>query len=464
MSSDIFDPTRLVDAVQASSSAADHPLPFASSILKTVYLCGLYKEEGHDVRCRLLVVHSFGAGEDFDTLRFVDPIPLSVPALRRLSLATSDPHAVFVVDCSGSEPVIVGFGRRTAASAYLSAMGFSRHPHYEVACTASGIVDLSVGETAARFARDRYIKPDLWRAVSAAVHDQSARTLVNRVAFPGIEGWIGYSMGHGAGITEPTLFGLHKETLIAEARQVARPLLTEYLDDLVREIRNTGRGGALLVLTEIASAGNRQLMTGTHVARPHKRYRDELWNAGVLNAFDWMVHLRMADLGKMVLINEEAMPPKAWIRKIGLDGFGKAIDTQTNDAKRVAQLTAIDGAVVVNGFLSPLMFGAKFATVDIRQLPEVVARKVSERGMRHRSMAATVSVIPESAGIVVSQDGDATVFVNRGGVMCCHQEAEESSSEPNPCCHNASTARIQRLHELMLEIMKRLEHEDDASS
>jgi DNA integrity scanning protein DisA with diadenylate cyclase activity len=175
-----------------------------------------------------------------------------------------------------------------------------------------------------------------------------------------------------------------------------------------------------------------------------------------------MLHLKMADLNKLLVLGE-TKSAKEWIRTVGLPGFGDAINVQSTDAKRVAQLSAIDGAVVLNSLLSPVMFGAKFASVEIGALPEAVRGVVAKRGMRHRSMAATVALLPESSGVVVSQDGDITVFANRDGSVCCHQEEEGPSLGGNPSCRHLEEARVPRLHEALINIMKNMENNRGAN-
>jgi hypothetical protein len=109
------------------------------------------------------------------------------------------------------------------------------------------------------------------------------------------------------------------------------------------------------------------------------------------------------------------------------------------------------------------MFGTKLAMVEISGLPKSIRNIASGRGMRHRSMAATVAAIPDSSGVVVSQDGDATFFCNRHGSLCGHQE-EYFSSEENAVCQHLDEVRAPRLHELLIPIMKNNEQKRSPSA
>lgn len=461
-STEIFDSEKLLALLEADDADRD-VLASAPAILNAVYLCSLYKEEGRELHCRLIVAVDLKADSDFDILRLTHPIPLSALALRRLSPATTESASAFVIDASGNVPHIVGLGCLTSVSHLLRALGCGGSPVYEVACRGPGIVEISLKGRSARFTRDRYTRRNLWLAASATLRETAVDALVNRVIYPGIEGWIGYSMGHSVGVTDPGLFALHKPTMQAESPTFARTALAAYTADLVDSIRATGAGGAVLILPGSDAPEVLQNITGTPVMRAHKRYRGELWNAGVLNAFEWMVHMRMAHLGKVVAPKEvkpieewmiSPPDPNHWIHSVGIPGFGQALEIQANDAKRVAQLTAIDGAVVMNNLLSPVMFGAKFATVDVAHLPIAIQATVAERGMRHRSMAATVGALGDSSGIVVSQDGDVTVFVNHAGSICYHREDDDPLALPEQACVHTSSPRVPKSEDLLIAILQ----------
>jgi hypothetical protein len=461
MDSQIFDPKKLVDLLWATAGMNENAVVSAQAIVTAVYLCSLYREEAREVRFRLLAVEGLADEDDgsFDLLRLAEPIEITVSSLRRLAFATKVPDDFFVVDVSGNQPRIVGLGCLTGVSLLLEALDLRHQPHYEVACMGPCIVELSRGDRTARFARDRYTIPDLWLPASATLHNASVEALVQRVVHPGIRGWIGYSKGHSVGVTDPHLFCLHHEALKAEAPAVARTVIVGYISQLVAQIRTLGYGGAVLILPQEPGMDTPESITGTAVLPADKRYRGELWNAGMLNMFEWMLHLRMACIDKIIApkdvksLEERARnPPNVaeWIGNIGLPGCSSAQEVQDRDAERVAQLTAIDGALVLNGLLSPIMFGAKFAKVDINAVPEPTRIRVSKRGMRHRSMAATVSTLRESSGIVVSQDGDVSTFANRDGHVCCHQEEEQLGLVTDSACSHVGAPSVPRAHEWIL--------------
>lgn len=448
MNPEMFSSRKMITLFQkVAHLGADH-LASASLILDSAYTCSLYKEEGRDVRCRLIVLKEVDYDE-FDLLPLGTPVTLDVPTLRGLAFATTDNHSAFVVECRGELPQIVGFGRWKAIYEYIAAMGQKSRPFYEVTTLAPGVLELHAAGATVRFERDTYKVPDIWAAASAAIHAKSVKHLVERAAFPGSAGWIGYSMGRGAGITDPKKFRLHHESLVIEGSTPARIALTEYLCEIIERIRQIHSGGALLILAGAEIPVIDFVSSGHAIRRIDKRYRGELWNAGALNTFDWMLHVQMAHLEKMVISSNELSPHK-WIRDKGLDGLRQAAEQQKVDAVRVSQLTAIDGGLVMNGLLSPIMFGAKFLAVDPSVLPMKVRQSIAGRGMRHRSMAATVASVPESTGVVISQDGDVTIFTNRRGSIRCHTEHRvHHPKSGNP--------KVPRAGELLVKIMVDLE-------
>jgi hypothetical protein len=241
MSSHLFNPTFLLDQLQTRSGETVRSYDAVSAVLTNVYQCSLYKEETRDVRCRIIIVQELPREQDFDLLRLAQPVALSVAALRRLSFATVDPDSVIVVDCRGTEPSVIGFGNATATLSYFYALEIYKRP-YEIACLAPGVVELSAHEITVRFARDKYVIPELHQAVSCAVPSVSVTNMVKRVAFPGKYGLMNYSMGRSVGLPDPEKFRLHHAALQAEAPGPARWALSNYVGGLVEEIRRIGAG------------------------------------------------------------------------------------------------------------------------------------------------------------------------------------------------------------------------------
>jgi hypothetical protein len=243
-------------------------------------------------------------------------------------------------------------------------------------------------------------------------------------------------MGHGTGILDPKLFAEHRLTFKAEAPEAGRRALSEYAVRLVKMIREIGVGGSVLILPSLDANSMETLMSGYSLSDSEERFRGELWNAGVLKHFEWLLHFRMAYLGILAFLFEpDSVPsPVDWIKSTGRSGLIEASQNAETDAKRLAQLSAIDGGLVLNCLFRPLIFGAKFKRVDITSLQAQIVDQLAMRGMRHRSLAATVAAIPGSGGVVVSQDGDVTVFSNQNNVVCCHHEEIGIDSEISFTC------------------------------
>ena len=90
----------------------------------------------------------------------------------------------------------------------------------------------------------------------------------------------------------------------------------------------------------------------------------------------------------------------------------------------VASLTQVDGAVVFSKSLRLLAFGAMITAgtwTDVREVSRHDGREEvleweerSLHGMRHQSAIDFVAAVPGSLAIVVSEDGDISVFSRQG--------------------------------------------------
>jgi len=432
-----FDPSALVRAFQERTGQTLRVPSLVADVLSCAYQCSLYREEAREIQSRILIIQDQKDLEHLDLLPFVVPLPLTTQTLRRLAFAAADSGGMLVADCRGKEVLIIGLATVQPTMAVFKALQIQLPP-CEIALLETGVVELTGHGGAIRFSRDKIVIPALHATVPCAIPEASMESIIRRFLHPGISGWINYSMGRHVGIFDPKLFAEHRARFQAEAPDAGRRALSDYAVRLVRGIREIGVGGAVLILPSLDATGLETLMSGHSLGNPEERYRGELWNAGVLNHFEWLLYFRLAYLGILPLLFEpDSTPtPSDWIRSTGRSGLADASENAEVDAKRVAQLSAIDGGLVLNCLFRPLIFGTKFKRVDITSLQSQIVNQLMMRGMRHRSLAATVAAIPGSGGIVVSQDGDVTVFGNQNGVVCCHHEEVGIESEvPFDCSH-----------------------------
>jgi hypothetical protein len=90
----------------------------------------------------------------------------------------------------------------------------------------------------------------------------------------------------------------------------------------------------------------------------------------------------------------------------------------------VAALTRVDGAVVISRLLRLVAFGAKIAAEPFTDVREHVRRAnqvqvlpwdgLAMRGARHQSAVNFVAAVPGAIAVVISQDGDTSVFSSQG--------------------------------------------------
>jgi hypothetical protein len=422
-----------------------------AAVLTHVYHSSLYREEAREVRCRVILVED-PSGSHLDLLPFASPIPLSAAALRRLSVAV-EPGSVIVVTFGAEAPEIVGYATPTMLTTYLELLGVHARP-YEIGCLAPGVVELTANDTTVRYAREKYVTPALGAFVHAVIPPHSPRVLAARLLDPDAGDDSPYTRGRSAGPIDPDELRQDPATLMAAASWAAAWALEQYVVSLVQEIRAIGAGGSVLVLPTADAQPWTHLMSGHGLGRAHERYGDELWNAGVHNSFEWLLHLRMASLGRLLLARRVNRQTAAdWIAAEGTQGFLDAGEVARADARRVARLSALDGALVVNHVFRPVAFGAKLKRVDISGLPPDVQAALETSGMRHRAIAATVGAITNAGGVVVSQDGDVTLFANTNGVVCSHHEEQHGRGDAAFPCGHAGTRAGTRAPEWLMDIL-----------
>jgi hypothetical protein len=451
MTATLFDPHAMLDLLQEHSGEAVTNREAVSTVLTHVYHASLYKEESREVRCRVLLIDDAADGY-LDLLPFASPVPLNAASLRRLSVGAVEPDSVIVVTCGGNTPAIAGYATPTALMTYFEVLGIRARP-YEIGCLSPGVVEVSANDTTVRFARDKYVTPVLRAMVPVVIPAHSPQVLVHRLLRSEARGRIAQSRGRSAGPIDADALEHEPQTLASEAAWAAAWTLEQYAASLVQQIRAIGVGGSLLVLPATDADPWQHLMSGHVIGNAHERYADELWNAGLYSSFEWLLHLRMAHLGRLLVRRADRLRPEEWIAHEGTQGFIDATELTRADARRVARLTALDGALVVNDVLRPVAFGAKFKQVDTAGLPVAVRAAIETRGMRHRALAATVAAIPNAGGVVVSQDGDVTLFANTNGVVCCHQEEQHARDETLAACGHAGSRAGIRAPEWLTDIL-----------
>ena len=128
------------------------------------------------------------------------------------------------------------------------------------------------------------------------------------------------------------------------------------------------------------------------------------YNWSILGYVHVRTHLLMLERDGTVILKdlEERTPQDAdmMLREIHLSMHDRQLGRY---AELSAQLSSVDGIVVMDRLLEPVIFGGLVnLPADFTDVPD--------KGARHRAGAYCASLIPGSVAIVVSQDGGVTAY------------------------------------------------------
>jgi hypothetical protein len=154
----------------------------------------------------------------------------------------------------------------------------------------------------------------------------------------------------------------------------------EALSEMVHRVATGGHGGTVLVVPDAAAS-------------------DEHWRALL------RIKYRSDDAAVWRLMRDVA---RAWEGKRGAPNLEAAESALSAGLRRMADLTAVDGALVVTDRMRILGFGAEVvseAAIDHVVRPDGTEDSVDSFGTRHRSAFRFCRAYPLAVAFVCSQDG-----------------------------------------------------------
>jgi hypothetical protein len=262
-----------------------------------------------------------------------------------------------------------------------------------VVVSVRGVGDLRVdhGTHAAVFNRDRYLVPTSDEQITSLISSSVPETL--------------------AVALEPRSVRLYEELCELPGFEAAyrrrsdprAPLhrhCARIVRSLAKSIRALGRGGSVLIVPDPARdlpevADRYHALEATYVSGPGQEWTGSLLEVlaseGIV-ARDGVAGTRLDD---------------PFLRRL-LEAHRQAEE----EIQQTAHLARADGAIVLDWLFSPLALGTKLKTRNSEALAPDVAGflRDREKGMRHRSMAFAVGSVRGSLGLVVSVDGECTLF------------------------------------------------------
>ncbi len=387
-----FDASSLLDAAQEHLAESDRlPWPPATTeLLDLLYETGLYREEGR-VPCGSFLLLPADATLNL-LVEFSQKPSVSVDWLRKVGSAFDPWETAFVIEGSNDGLRVRGIVSRQVAN-FVSGHAFE----WGAGC----VVEL-------RDVAELYVKNADGEAVFLKTACRRPATLIEvgtviPPAYLLISSW---DVQLRAGDLHRSLFTAEEQAdwvvradaplLLGIAHGLGQSLLK-----LARSARRLG-GGAGVLVTCAASL-------------------DELKCVDQANALksagdDWSGGLQESLACRAIDPADPPAPPPA-LKHPYTQHMLTSARMADDEVVRLCHATRIDGAVVLGPMLRPLGVGSKLLAEDAYpDLPPGVREFLESRkkGTRHKSIACATSRVSDSFGLVVSTDGDTTIFCRDG--------------------------------------------------
>lgn len=384
-----FDPAQLVRAVEARLPQGRGVPAVAAEILDLLFRASIHPEEGEVPRCAVAVMHPrLPCVADFSDVR------LDATWIRKVSAAFDPAHLLVAVDPDDAS-VARGVVERQFVE-FIASDVAGAGPTCWAEILGVARLALHVGDVSASSAGDR-VHATTWRdRVGFEVPEQLVAEAAAEVERAGVRATASWNSRR----SQRVLWRIRSDRLADAARLGLQCAIV----DLAARIRRHGRGGCVLLVPDSSSDAL------DSIARRRERFRPR---TPVLSVFPWAWGFAHGQLLRVLATDQEAPPSLELLEDVREDLLtaGRA---NSELMRRTADLTRVDGCVVLDSVLHPRAVAAKFESFQGSSVPPSVTAWLDERhaGMRHRSLASAVFSVAGALGLVVSQDGDATVFDN----------------------------------------------------
>ena len=377
-------------------------LPLAIS---QAYQASLEKNEGRHLKFALLLEHE--TYKSSATTRFHEPKPLDSMQLQSISAAFDPGESCLVVEHTNSQPFnlqIIGIAVRPFPELRLST---EWPPAIIVEAEAPGLISLEIGSLKAVFDKgviriankksleELPLNSSLpMKAITPTRFQPALRLGLQEVIDINEENWQNHKQEY--------------EQLVSDHWP---RLLSSAIESLIKKTRIKCHGGGFIFVPGDYS----------HVLKPSSG----VWfkeNCQVLT--HWLLRtLSIQGLftlglrGKFVTSGLDSFwqsNPQQWAKDILSSTFRDTLLNLDNAYATCAHLSEADGVTVLNHDFEILAFSVSIERIDL-ELPNDWVEYLKTRGNRHRSMANAIAALEGSVGIVISQDGYVTIFINRDG-------------------------------------------------
>jgi hypothetical protein len=374
--------------------------------LEIAYHASMLKNEGRNLRFALIfdLEGRRGGGQ---VQQFRHPIELTSKQLQSISTAFSPDSYCFVIAPSPrhqASPVIVGTVARPR-SAFPSPQLY--HPLVVIDVEAPGVIALSVGDAKAVFRRGEIHEPS--RGIQGISMIVEVNIFVEEVC--NAARLVDRSVLHsGPEILElvSRCRSLNEAEFRSILKRAARRIYDQTLQIIARKMVRSRCGGAVLLLPRL---GEREGLFhgGRWYQAPDLQIHRELTRVLALEGV-----YRFACMGKILSAGSPSSDldqAVSWANERIRPSLRSALAGLDQACQHCAELTQADGATVLGTDFGIEGFSAKLTSYQ-GILPEPLAVFLETRGNRHRSTAGAIAGQPGAIGLVVSQDGEITVFTH----------------------------------------------------
>ena len=366
----------------------------------------MYQQEGRNLRVALVFELNVRLAKV--VLPFRSPIECTPKQLQSISAAfRPEEHCLVIAPslANGALPVIIGTAPRPRTDLPPPQL---YHPSVVIDVEAPGVVALSIGEAKAVLKRGEIHEQS--RGIPGLYLNREIDYLVNEVCFQSDHLEKLRLQGESGGIAwGDRRWDCHRSELRAIATRSATRIYHRTLRSIARKMFTSRRGGAILLLPE---SNDRQGLF--HGGRWYQRPNLEI--------FRYLVQIlrletieRLAQAGRMALPEPGLNAPSEPIslaNERDRSTLRSTLSSLEDACQHCADLTEADGATVLRTDFGIEGFSAKLTSFE-GSLPDPLAQFLETRGNRHRSMAGTIARQPGGIGLVVSQDGEITVFTHQ---------------------------------------------------
>lgn len=369
--------------------------------LEVALLASLHQNEGRNLRFALIVEAQ--PQRTPDIRRFRPPIRLTAKQLQSISAAFNPKRTAFVVTAArgqGQRPVILGTIPRPSTPLPPPQL---HRPPLVIEAEAPAVVSVSIGEAKAVYRRgevreqSRTIPGLILEAETEHLIQEvcSPRLQLDRICLPGDQGLTPIPAGSWAS---------HSRDIAAIVRRSSRRIYDRILQSIARKMVRARRGGALLMLPE-DSASDGLFAGGRWYEQP-----DRCLLRDVVRILSLEVVHRLTVMGHSLCV-EPGLSSPSELSSWANDRLRSALTALEETCQFCADLTEADGAAVLRSDLGIEGFSVKLSSHQ-GDWPAPLARFLETRGNRHRAIAGAVVRQPGAIGLVVSQDGEVTVFTH----------------------------------------------------